>query len=88
MSVSGFYIGKKTEGAIANKKLLTIAHAVGIPDADKRRILANLAFCMNDESAAVILAAPGPSERPLAPNTSEAPQEAGPTGAETQTSVA
>ena len=74
MAVSAFYIGKKVEGGKINKKLLSIAHAVGIPDSDKRRILANLAFCLDAGSAAVILAASEPSGPPPAPNTAVAPE--------------
>ena len=76
MAVSAFYIGRKDEGAVANKKLLTIAHAVGIPDGDKRRIMANLAFCLDADSSAVILAGSEPNiTPPVAPNTSVKPEE-------------
>jgi hypothetical protein len=75
MAVAAFYIGKKPEGAQINRKLLSIAHAVGIPDGDKRRILGNLAFCLNDEAAGnVVLAASEPSSPPASPDTSPAPE--------------
>jgi len=78
MAIAAFYIGKKIEGGKINKKLLSIAHAVGIPDGDKRRIMANLAFCLDADSAPAILAGSEPSAPPTAPDTALKPEPAGP----------
>ena len=73
MAVSAFYIGKKDEGAKINAKLLSMASSVGIPDGDKRRIMANLAFCLDAQRAPVVLAASEPISSPMRPATSVAP---------------
>jgi hypothetical protein len=60
LAISAFYVGLKNEAAQANRRLLEIAHRAGIPDTDKRRIMANLAFCLDAGSAPSVIAGPEP----------------------------
>ena len=70
MAVSSFYIGRKIEGAQACRKLLKMSTdpSFGIDDADKQRIAANLAFCIDDDNAAAVLAGPKPAEEAPTPH--------------------
>ena len=60
LAISAYYIGERVEGAKANRRLLEIAHRAQIPEGDRRRIMANLAYCLDADQAASVIAGPQP----------------------------